>query len=90
MAVRITGGAGFVGLNVVQAVLARGDDVVLFDGARLPRGAERALDPWSDFLWIEQGDVRELQRIDALFERYAIDRVIHAAAVTSGPGREAR
>jgi nucleoside-diphosphate-sugar epimerase len=90
MAVLVTGGAGFVGLNVVQAVLARGDDVVLFDAGQLPPGAERALEPWSDYLWIEPGDVLDPQRLDALFQRYSIDRVVHAAAVTSGPDREAR
>ena len=90
MSILVTGGAGFVGLNIVQALLAYGDDVVLFDQGQLPPGAERALQPWSDYLWTEQGDVLDSQRLEALFQRYPIDRVIHAAAVTSGPDREAR
>ena len=55
MAVLVTGGAGFVGMNAVEA-----------------------------------GSVLDRDYVDDLFRRHPIERVIHAAAVTSGPQREAR
>ena len=90
MSVLVTGGAGFVGMNVVEALLERGDDVVLFDSGALPPGAERAREPRARGLAIERGSVLDEAALDAVFGRHHIDRVIHAAAVTSGPRRETR
>ena len=90
MAILVTGGAGFVGLNVVHALLARGDEVVLFDAGDLPPGAERTLRPWQRALTIERGSVTDADVVASVLERRPIDRVIHAAAITSGPVREAR
>lgn len=90
MAILVTGGAGFVGLNVVLALLERGDEVVLFDSGELPPGAERSLRRWERALTIERGDVVDADVVTSLLARRPIDRVIHAAAITSGPVREAR
>jgi nucleoside-diphosphate-sugar epimerase len=90
MAILVTGGAGFVGLNVVHALLERGDEVVLFDSGDLPPGAERALRRWQRALMIERGSVLDAAAVASVLERRPIDRVIHAAAITSGPVREAR
>jgi nucleoside-diphosphate-sugar epimerase len=87
MTVLVTGGAGFVGLNVVEALLERGDDVVLFDAGELPNGA---LASYRSRLAIERGSVLDAERLDAVFRTHRIERVIHAAAITSGPEREAR
>ena len=60
MAVLVTGGAGFIGSHVAEALVARGDDVVVLDdlstGKRenVPEGAE-----------LVEGDIREPQ--DELF-----------------------
>jgi nucleoside-diphosphate-sugar epimerase len=90
MAVLVTGGAGFVGLNVVQSLLEREHDVVLFDAGKLPPGAGRAFEAHRSKLSIEAGSVLVGESVDAVFRRHAIQRVIHAAAITSGPGREAK
>ena len=90
MATLVTGGAGFVGLNIVEALLERGDDVVLFDTGKLPRAAERALERHRARLSLENGSVLDAHRIDSVFSTRAIERVIHAAAITSGAEREAR
>jgi UDP-glucose 4-epimerase len=90
MAILVTGGAGFVGINVVHALLERGDEVVLFDAADLPPGAERTLRPWQRALTVERGSVVDADAVASVLERRPIDRVIHAAAITSGPVREAR
>lgn len=90
MAVLVTGGAGFVGLNIVQELLERGDEVVSADAGTLPPGAERALAPHRGRLAIESGSMLDADFLAALFAKHRIERVIHAAAVTSGPQREAR
>jgi nucleoside-diphosphate-sugar epimerase len=88
-AVLITGGAGFVGLNVTEALLARGDDVVIFGREALPEAAARAFAPLPGRLAVVQGDVRDPAALRATFATHAIDRVLPFAAITAGPAREA-
>ena len=90
MATLVTGGAGFVGMNIVEALLERGEQVVSFDAGALPPAARQALAPHARALRLETGSILDGTYVDALFCRHTIDRVIHAAAVTSGPQREAR
>ena len=89
MAILVTGGAGFVGVNVVQALSERGDEVVCFDAGELPAGAEAAF-AGAGRVSIERGSVLEPAAVEALFRKHRIERVIHSAAITSGPQREAR
>jgi UDP-glucose 4-epimerase len=69
----VTGGAGFIGSHVAEALLARGDEVVVLDdlstGSRekVPEGAE-----------LHVGDIRSDSR--ALFERARPEVVFHLAA----------
>jgi nucleoside-diphosphate-sugar epimerase len=89
-AVLVTGGAGFVGLNLVEALLARGEHVVVFgQEAALPPGAALALRDLPGRLDLVQGDVRDAAALARLFAAFAIDRLFPFAAVTAGPAREA-
>jgi UDP-glucose 4-epimerase len=73
VAVLVTGGAGFIGSHVAEALAARGEDVVVLDdlssGKRenLPEGVE-----------LVEGDVREPQ--DELFARVKPEACYHLAA----------
>ena len=73
MAVLVTGGAGFIGSHVAEALVARGDDVVVLDdlstGKRenVPEGAE-----------LVEGDIRESQ--EELFGRVKPTVCFHLAA----------
>ena len=90
MTVLVTGGAGYVGFNVVEALLASGREVVLFDRGPLPLSAQRAVAPYARQLTVVQGDICDAEQVMRAHERHKVDGVIHCAAVTSGSEREAR
>lgn len=84
----IAGGCGFVGLNIAEALLRRGDDAVLFDANSLNLESARAFDALSGSYVVHQGDVRDPASIAAAFADGDIDAVFYGAAMTSGPDRE--
>lgn len=86
----VTGGAGFVGVNVLEALLESGHEVVSFDATGLPRGAARALERCRGTLHLVSGSVLDQAALERVFNKHAIERVLHAAAITSGANRESR
>ena len=88
MPVLVTGASGFVGLNLVEALLDRGEDVVTYDAQGVPESARRAFAPLPGTLEEVVGDVRDDAALKRLFETFAIDRVWHGAAVTGAYDRE--
>lgn len=88
MAVLLVGGTGFVGLNVAEALLARGQTVVLhaLDAPPAPARAELAKLPGR--LIAVQGDARDTDALVARAQEYGVERVVYAAAITAGPARE--
>jgi UDP-glucose 4-epimerase len=87
MKVVIFGGTGFVGLNLAEALLARGHDVTLYDRADLPRSARRALSDHGARLTVVQGDVTDAGAIDALIAK-GCDAIVLGAAITAGDDLE--
>ena len=79
----LTGGAGFVGLNVAEQLLARGEAVLVLD--LKPPPAALGGNPL-----FAQGDVADRAFVQEVFGTHPIDRVIHTAAITAGPERDAR
>jgi nucleoside-diphosphate-sugar epimerase len=90
MAVLITGGCGFVGLNLAATLLARNEDVVLFGPAPPPADAKRHLQALPGTLAIERGDVRDRAQIVNAIETHQASLIVHGAAITAGLEREAR
>jgi nucleoside-diphosphate-sugar epimerase len=89
-AILVTGGAGFVGLNLVEALLARGEHVVVFGReAVLPDPAPAIFAKLPGRLEVIQGDVRDAAALGAVFAGRRIGAVFPFAAVTAGPEREA-
>lgn len=85
MTVLITGGAGFVGLAVAEQLVARGEDVVLFDTRPPPAHALKQL---GQAARSALGDVTCANDIRHALAGPSIDRIVHTAAITAGPQRE--
>ena len=77
MRVLVTGGAGFFGSHIVDALRARGDDVVALDD--LSTGSRTNLDP---AVPIVVADISDRERIRDRFSGERFDAVVHAAAKT--------
>lgn len=79
MKVLVTGGAGFIGSNLVEALLARGDQVVVLDN--LITGREENLPAASRQLTMLRGDVRDLDVVNEAARGCEV--VFHEAALPS-------
>jgi len=77
MRVLVTGGAGFFGSHIVDALRARGDDVVALDD--LSTGSQANLDPTVPLVVLDIGD---RDRARGRFSGERFDAVVHAAAKT--------
>ena len=87
----VTGATGFVGTNIVEALLGRGDEVVAFGQGGMPANAQAAFSRSSKQLTAIEGDVRDAACVDALFTGpRRIERLVHASAITAGVVREKR
>ncbi len=78
----ITGASGFVGLNIIEALLARGEDVVSL-GPVAPPG--EALACFADLPGQHRylaGDVTDKDRIEEIFRQCQPSKVVHGAALT--------
>lgn len=81
----VTGAAGFIGLNVVENLLAAGLPVVAHSLAPLPAPAMAAFAGLPGRLEVVTGDICDVVGLRSVFARYDIDRVLHTAALTVGP-----
>ena len=90
MTVLVTGGAGYVGMNVVEALLARKSQVVMLDAGELPATLKTALAPHGALVEVIRADICDAAALDRAFAQRRIDGVIHCAAVTAGAERESR
>ena len=86
MATLVTGATGFVGVNIVEELVGRGLNVVALGLGGWPAEAANLLA--ASNLQTIDGDVRDVVLLDRVFSEYAIDRVIHGAALTAGLDRE--
>jgi UDP-glucuronate 4-epimerase len=86
MKVLVTGAAGFIGSNVADKLASRGDTVVgvdnfndYYDPGRKRANAQRLLQ--HDRFYLVEADIRDRQRMLALFEEEQFDAVAHLAAM---------
>ena len=76
MRVLITGGAGFIGSHLADALMAKGDQVVILDN--LTTGSRTNIAHIESQLEIHQGDIRDEALVDSLVK--SADLVLHMAA----------
>lgn len=90
MTILITGGAGFVGINVAGTLADRGEAVVLFGPAPPPPEALAWLHAKPGRVEVAFGDVTRAADLDTVITAHGIDRAIHGAAITADIHREQR
>jgi len=75
----VTGGAGFIGSNLVDSLVARGDEVVVVDNLTTGRRSnlEEALEAGAELVEL---DIREAEALAALFAEKQPETVFHLAA----------
>jgi UDP-glucose 4-epimerase len=75
----VTGGAGFIGSNLVDALRARGEEVTVLDD--LSTGHRSNLEAaLADGVELVEGDVRDAAAVAAALERGRPDAILHLAA----------
>ncbi|MFC5412038.1 NAD-dependent epimerase/dehydratase family protein [Larkinella bovis] len=85
MTILLTGGAGFIGSNVAKQLLLENHRVICLDNLddyynpdTKWKNVQRTLsDPGYHF---HEGDIRDAELVDTLFQTYGFDAVIHLAA----------
>ncbi|MFH1996232.1 MAG: SDR family oxidoreductase [Candidatus Omnitrophota bacterium] len=77
----VTGGAGFIGSNIVEELVRRGEEVRVIDS--FITGKREHLEPFKESIELIEGDIRDK---DILLEAMkGIDFVLHQAALRSVP-----
>jgi UDP-N-acetylglucosamine/UDP-N-acetyl-alpha-D-glucosaminouronate 4-epimerase len=77
----VTGGAGFIGSNLVERIVQNGDNVRVIDN--LSTGHMKNLEPYLDRIDFVNGDIRYLNTVMEAMED--VDYVLHQAALPSVP-----
>lgn len=82
MTILVTGGAGFVGNNVIDALVQQGQSVRAM--VRNPQKAEKRLGQYGDTIDIVQGDVTRRDGLAAVMD--GVEAVIHTVAISMEKG----
>lgn len=79
MKVLVTGGAGFIGSHVVEALMDRGDEIVVIDDLSSGKreNITQALDSGTELV---EADITDREAVAAVFERHDPELVFHLAA----------
>lgn len=88
MTIMITGGSGFVGLNIAHRLLSQGKHVVMFDRNAQPESLGLTFDSLPGKIsWITGSVTDRTHLIDAATQ-HDVRALVHGAAITAGQARE--
>lgn len=79
----VTGGAGFIGSHLCEALLAEGAEIVVIDDFNdyydpaIKRGN---IAGFRDRITLIEGDIRDVALVDSMFDNHKFDKVFHLAA----------
>jgi UDP-glucuronate 4-epimerase len=88
MTIMVTGGTGFVGLALTEALLARGEHVVVFALDDPPPAARRVFAALPGRLTAITGSVTDGAALTSAMQAHGVDRLFPFAAITAGTARE--
>lgn len=77
----VTGGAGFIGSNIVEKLVQQGERVRVLDD--YTTGKRENIAPWLDSIELIEGDIRDLDTLRRATD--GVDYVLHHAALASVP-----
>ncbi|MCW8948318.1 MAG: UDP-glucose 4-epimerase GalE, partial [Sedimenticola sp.] len=83
MRILVTGGAGYIGSHTCVELLQEGHEVVVVDNLcnSYRESLNRVKQITGQSVTFIQGDIREESLLEAVFQKYAIDAVIHFAGL---------
>ena len=80
----VTGGAGYIGSPLIGYLLNVGYNVVVLDN--LAYGGESLVPVWGhDRFSFVRGDIRSPETIRGVLEHFAVDHIVHLAAIVGDP-----
>lgn len=88
MTILITGGSGFVGINIIERLLDDNMDVVNYATLPVPEEAMNAFAHRPGNYHYVEGDILDGKSLDSTLAKYDIRMIIHAAAITPDLERE--
>jgi len=77
----VTGGAGFIGSNIVEELVKRNESVMVLDN--LSTGRRKNIEPFMDKIEFIEGDLRDLDTVRKAVED--VNYVLHQGALPSVP-----
>jgi len=84
----VTGATGFIGSNIVEQLSGTGETVIALSNVAPSERQQRMAAAGTGRALYVRGDVRDQAALEALIDTHGVERMIHAAAVTSNADRE--
>jgi nucleoside-diphosphate-sugar epimerase len=88
LTVLITGGTGFIGINLSEELTDRGVDVVLSAMSPLPKEAIQSLERRKGKYDFVRSNVLNGDDLDTIIKKYGVTSIVHAAVITPDLDRE--
>lgn len=90
MSTLVTGASGVVGLHVARHLAAQGESVIAFSTSGAPEHAALLLGTVAAHVRFVQGNILDYELLVEIAEKFGVDGVIHAAALTGEAQARAR